>query len=159
MRMRKTIASSSAPSEMPLRAWLDVEQLAAVEVTSEEAAHPIEAALRAENHHREWRASEGGMQTIRLRFDTPQCLHFIRLVFDEPERARTHEFVLRWQAPNESISRDLVRQQYTFSPPTTTREVEQYTVALDAVSVLELQIVPDISDRDAKARLSEWRLA
>ena len=157
--MRKMIVSPNVPSEMPNRAWLDVEQLAAVEVTSEEAGHRIEAALRAEDHHREWRASEGGMQTIRLRFDTPQRLHLIRLVFDEGERARTHEFVLRWQAQNESTSRDVVRQQYTFSPPATTREIEEYTVDLNAVSVLELQIVPDISDRHAKASLSEWRLA
>jgi hypothetical protein len=157
--MRKTIVSPNVTSEVPHRAWLDVEQLAAVEVTSEEAGHPIEAALRLEDHPHEWRAREGGPQTIRLRFDTPQRLQSIRLVFDEAERARTHEFVLRWQAPNESMSRDLVRQQYTFSPPTTTREIEEYTVDLDAVSVLELQIVPDISDRDAKASLAEWRLA
>jgi hypothetical protein len=144
---------------MPQRHWHDLGQLAVVEVTSEDAAHPIDAALHGESRGGGWRASERGRQTIRLRFDTPQRLRLIRLVFDETERARTHEFVLRWQAPNETASREIVRQQYTFSPPTTTREVEEYTVDLVAVSVLELQIVPDISDPDAKASLTAWTLA
>ena len=44
--MRKRVISP-APKEVtsPDPKWLDVEQLARVEVTSEDAAHPIEAAL------------------------------------------------------------------------------------------------------------------
>jgi hypothetical protein len=144
---------------MSPRNWLDLVQLAQVEVTSEEAAHPIEAALLGDEQRDGWRASERGMQTIRLRFDAPQSLHLIRLVFDETERARTQEFALGWQRYGETTSHEIVRQQFTFNPPTTTREIEEYTVDLREVSILELQIRPDISDREARASLSTWRLA
>ena len=53
--------------------WLNVEGLAEVEVTSEDAAHPIESALlpgRASG----WRAAGPGKQTIRLLFNHPQRL-------------------------------------------------------------------------------------
>jgi hypothetical protein len=42
-----------------------------------------------------------------------------------------------------------VRQRWNFSPPNTTREVEEYRVEISDVTVLELVIVPDIS-RGAK---------
>ena len=157
--MRKTIVAQDAGSKMAQRDWLDLEQLARVEVTSEEAAHPIEGALRGDEQDDGWRASERGIQTIRLSFDTPQGLHLIRLVFDETERARTQEFALGWRRSGETMSHEIVRQQYTFSPPTTTREIDEYTVDLHEVSILELQIRPDISDREARASLSAWRLA
>ena len=157
--MRKTIVAQDARSKMSERNWLDLEELAQVEVTSEESAHPIEAALRGDEHHEGWRASERGMQTIRLRFDTPQGVHLIRLVFDETERARTQEFVLGWRRSGETTSREIVRQQYTFSPPTTTREIDEYAVDLHEVSIVELQIRPDLSDGEARARLAAWRLA
>ncbi|MBK5281000.1 MAG: hypothetical protein JJE16_02805 [Nitrospiraceae bacterium] len=53
--------------------WLNVERLAEVEMTSEDAAHPIESALlpgQADG----WRAAEPGKQTIRLLFTQPQRL-------------------------------------------------------------------------------------
>jgi hypothetical protein len=53
----------------------------------------------------------------------------------------------------------LVRQQYNFSPPATTREVEDYTVNLDRVTALELSIVPDISGGEARASLARLQLA
>lgn len=53
--------------------WLDVEHLAETEVTSEDALHPIEAALRLEGRG-VMGAAEPGAQTLRLRFDDPECL-------------------------------------------------------------------------------------
>jgi len=156
--MRKTIATTDSLSGTPHRNWLDLEHLAQVEVTSEGAAHPIESALRAGDPG-VWCASTPGVQTIRLHFDAPQSLERIRLVVDETERARTQEFELRWYALNEKTSRHIVRQQYTFSPTGATREIEEYIVDLHGVSVLELQIVPDINGGEARARLSEWLLA
>jgi hypothetical protein len=52
-----------------------------------------------------------------------------------------------------------VRQQYNFSPPVMTREIEDYTVELVGVSVLELSIVPDISGGDARASVAQLRIA
>jgi hypothetical protein len=55
--------------------------------------------------------------------------------------------------------REIVRQQWNFSPPNTTREVEEYRVELSGVNVLELIIVPDISGGVAHASLKSLRLS
>ena len=80
-------------------------------------------------------------------------------MFDEDTEERTHEFVLRWSADGGRSYREILRQQYTFSPPGTTREAEDYVVNLPGVTVLEIRIVPDISGGDARASLTQLRLA
>jgi hypothetical protein len=138
--------------------WLDLELLAQVEITSEDAGYPIESAL-IENNDSGWRANEPGKQTIRLVFDNPQKISRIQLLFEESERERTQEFVLRWSPVNGDTSREIVRQQYNFSPAMNTRELEDYTVNLDGVSILEMNITPDISGGDTRASLARLRLA
>jgi hypothetical protein len=109
--------------------YLDVECLARVEITSEDAAHPIESAL-AQTPGPGWRAAQSGEQVIRLLFDEPQHSRRVRLVFDEPDKARTQEFVLSWSADRGDTYREVVRQQYNFCPPTTIHEIEEYEVDL-----------------------------
>ena len=92
-------------------------------------------------------------------FDEPQSLGRVRLLFEEESRGRTQEFVLRWSPDGGRTYREVVRQQYTFSPPGTTREAEEYRVALDGVTALELRIIPDIDGGDARASLKLLRLA
>ena len=138
--------------------WLDVVRLARVEVTSEDAAHPTEAALVGGSGSG-WRAAGPGEQVVRLLFDDPVRLRRIRAAFREAKAERTQEFVLRWSADGGATYRDVVRQQYTFSPPGTVAEVEGYRVELDGVTVVELRIVPDIRGGEARASLAELRLA
>lgn len=90
---------------------------------------------------------------IRLLFDRPQNLKHVRLVFEEKETSRTQEFVLRWSPDREGALREIVPQQWNFSPPHTTTEVEEYNVELSDVSVLELTITPDIGGGMAHASL------
>lgn len=156
MLMRKRIIGADrhavTPADQP---WLDVEPLVQVEITSEHPAHPIESALRPGTLSA-WQAADPGEQTIRLLFDQPLRLRQIRIVFEEDEHARTQEFALRWSSDGGQSYHQIVRQQYTFSPPGTTREVEDYTVNLDGVTALELQIIPDISGGVAPASLAGW---
>src|SRR5580692_6181441 len=157
--MRKRQISPTLPSVSPSgQAWLDVERMASVEVTSEENDYPIESALLgAEN--RGWRAATAGTQTIRLIFDEPQNLKRIWLVFEDSENTRTQEFVLRWSPDGGHSFREIVRQQWNFSPSESIRETEDYTVELTAVTALELTIVPDKSGGAARASLASLRLA
>ena len=157
--MRKRIIHDSIQEPSPAdQHWLDVARLAQVEITSEDARHPFESALLSDAGPG-WQAAGPAEQTIRLLFDAPMRLGRIRLVFDEQQRVRTQEFALRWSADGGQSYRQLVRQQYNFSPPATTREVEDYTVNLDRVTVLELRIVPDISGGEARASLTRFQLA
>jgi hypothetical protein len=99
------------------------------------------------------------LKTIRLVFDESQTLKRIALIFEEKEIERTQEFVLRWSGDLGGSFHEIVRQQWNFSPPNTTREVEEYWVALSEVTVLELVIVPDISGGAAHASLKSLRLS
>jgi len=129
-----------------------------VEITSEDKDYPVESAF-ASGEAQGWRAAEAGTQTIRLVFDQPQRLKRISVVFEEKEIARTQEFVLRWSADGGNSFREIVRQQWNFSPPETIREVEEYQVELASVTVLELIIVPNVSGGSARASLKNLRLS
>ncbi len=157
--MRKRIITPDAQQQSAAHQnWLDVEGLAQVEVTSEDPTYPIEAALTPDSES-VWRAAEAGEQIIRFVFDAPLRLRRIRLVFDEAENARTQEFVLRWSSDGGQSYRDIVRQQYTFSPPSTRLEVEDFNIDLNGVTTLELKITPNISGDDTHASLTLLQLA
>lgn len=156
--MRKIVGTLQEAPSHALRGegWLDLEQIAMVEVTSEDPGFPIEAAFRPASGPG-WRASHGGAQQIRIVFDEPQSLHQIRLQFHEADVERTQEFTLRWSSAAGGPSREIVRQQWNFSPGGGTTEVEDYTVNLDDVAALELRIRPDLS-RDCVASLASLRV-
>jgi len=152
--MRKRLVSQTGRGD-DQRGW-DLERVASVEITSEDAAHPIERALTYGGSG--WRASAPGEQVIRLLFEEPKPVRRIGLLFEEDHQSRTQEFVLRWSADRGVSYREIVRQQFTFSPPGTTREAEDYGVALNGVTALELRLVPDISGGSAYASLKQMRL-
>ncbi len=157
--MRKRLITP-IPQDAPLRdeEWLDLDGAAVVEVTSEEKDYPVESAL-VPGEMRGWRAADPGTQTIRLIFDQPQRLTRIALVFEETAIKRTQEFVLRWSPDGGRSFREIVRQQWNFSPPDTVREVEEYQVELSDVTALELIIVPNNSSGAARASLKSLRLS
>jgi len=138
--------------------WLDLESLAEVEITSEDNAHPIEAAL-VSGRGSGWRAATPGKQTIRLLFTHPQRLRRISLSYVEPAVPRTQEYVLRWSADGGQSYREIVRQQWNFSPQGAMFEKEDHLVDLPAVTSLELNIVPDVSGGNAIASLARLRVA
>ena len=107
---------------------------------------------------RGWRASDAGTQTIRLIFDRPQNIERIELAFDENASVRTQEFVLRWM-PKVGQTREIVRQQWNFSPPATVHDEENFSVQLSGVSTLELIITPNIAGGRDHASLSQLRVA
>lgn len=162
--MRKSIITQGSHDAKPSGMdWLNLEERARAELTSEDPARPIESALK-QGGGPGWRASEPGRQTIRLLFDQPLRVRRIHLLFREDEQTRTQEFVLRWTSDsgdggNERAYRDIVRQQYTFSPPDNASEIEEYDVDLVGLTGLELTVSPEISGGSARASLAELRLA
>jgi hypothetical protein len=156
--MRKRLISSTPRTHAtPERSWLDLEKLVTVEVTSEAEGYPIEGALLSDGR-KGWRASEPGTQTIRLLFDHPLTIHLIHLLFREDESSRTQEFVLRWLPYGAGSWKEIVRQQWNFSPPDATQESEEYKVDLASAAALELSVNPDISQSSARASLERLQL-
>jgi hypothetical protein len=157
--MRKRMVTRTQQTSTPLaQKWLDLQSAASVEITSEDPAFPIESAL-LQQEKQGWRATEPGVQTVRLIFDEPQKLKRISLVFEETETSRTQEFTLRWSADRGNSFREIVRQQWNFSSPDATHETEDYAVELSGVTLLDLIIDPDKANRKARASLLSLRLA
>jgi hypothetical protein len=126
--MRKKIVNPGTlnPAHRSLERWLDLQEVASVEVTSEDPDFPIEAAFRSDQSLG-WRAAEKGTQIIRILFDRPRTLHRILLDFSETEIERTQEFTLRWSDGEAAPFSEIVRQQWSFSPRGSTNEIEDYT--------------------------------
>lgn len=157
--MRKRILTPVQQETLPPgQDWLNLEEVAEVEITSEDAAHPIESALLPGSASG-WRAATPGIQTIRIFFIHPQHLRRIWMTFAETGTERTQEYVLRWSADGGQSFQEVVRQQWNFSPQGATRETEDHHVELPAATVLELTIIPDTSRGKAVASLEKLRLA
>ena len=120
--MRKRIVGPSRASgrQKTGQVWLDLEQIATIEVTSEEPNFPVESVFGSEDGVG-WRASQKGVQQIRIIFDQPVTLHRIQLHFLEPELERTQEFSVRWSSAEGGPPKEIVRQQWNFSPTGSTR--------------------------------------
>jgi hypothetical protein len=142
-------------TEEPEVGWRDLSQCAAFEVTSEEATSPLENALTPDA--KRWIAATPGEQTIRITFDEPQNISKVSLLFEETATARNQEFVLSWQQVGQPEWREVVRQQFNFSPPGTTIERENFNVSLQRASALQLLIVPERSG-GGYASLSQLRI-
>ena len=135
--------------------WVDLSECAAFEVTSEEAGSPLENALSPDA--KKWIAATPGEQTIRITFDEPQNISKIFLLFEETANTRSQEFALSWQQAGQSEWREIVRQQFNFSPPGTATETENFNVSLQRASALELLIIPERSG-GGHASLSQLRI-
>jgi hypothetical protein len=141
--MRKSIVSPSAVAQTPISdLWRDLERIARVEVSSEDAAFPIEQAL-GKKDTTGWRAATTGPQLIRMHFDEPLNIKRLRLHFVDKTAERSQEFAVFAGAGSEL--KEIVRQQWSFSPQGSTEEIEEYTVNLSGITTLELRIDPDRS--------------
>jgi hypothetical protein len=151
--MQKEIIRNRNESDPPDIGWIDATNFR-VRLSSEDASSSIESALGlAEGIG--WRAADSGEQRIIVGFESPARVRHIRLRFEASE-TRTQEFVLRWSQDHGSTFREIVRQQYNFSPAAHV-EQEDYTTDLVGATDVELLIVPDISDGPARASLRELR--
>ena len=158
--MRKRVLSpAQPPSDAPDgRQWLNLQALAEVEVTSEADGYPVESIFNF-GAGPGWRAASPGKQRIRLAFDQPQSIQRMRLQFHELEIPRTQEFTVRWSGGPSEPLKEIVRQQWNFSPQGSAIESEDYQVDLKAVSILELTIDPDLGAGKTVATMADWRLA
>jgi hypothetical protein len=158
--MRKRVLGSvPLPSDAPDgQQWLNLQELAEVEVTSEADGYPAESAFNF-GAGPGWRAASRGKQRMRLALDRPQSIQRMLLQFHEPEVARTQEFTVRWSGGPSEPLKEIVRQQWNFSPDGSTIESEDYIVDLKAALILDLTIDPDRGAGEALAQLVDWRLA
>jgi hypothetical protein len=154
--LRKQIIRPSTTTPAPTPGEIDIAAVATVLVTSEAPEHPVDFAF---DHHRgpggnRWIAGEPGEQTLILAFDTPQAIRRVALEVEEPEVARTQELQLAVSTDGGRTYRELLRQEYTFSPSGTTFEREDWAVNAQGVTHLRLRIRPDKGDKPCRAMIT-----
>jgi hypothetical protein len=158
--MRKHILQSKPVTAADSPKELDVKTLATVEVTSEATDHPVENAF---DHQRgpsgtRWIASASGEQTLILAFDAPQDIDQVAIEIEETQAARTQELALAVSRDGGRTYRELLRQEFNFSPADTTFEREQWTIGIDQVTHLRLIIKPDKGGGPCRASLTSLSL-
>ncbi len=153
--MRKEITGGSRAGVDDAE-WVDLEALARVEVSSEAAGSPIEGALMP-GGSRPWVAGAPGKASVTLRFDAPREVGKVRLQCIELEHERSQEWALHALLTGGG-EREVLRQQWNFSPGGSTTEDEVYTLNLPAVAGLRLTIDPDRGRDRYPATLAMWRV-
>ena len=155
--MRKQITGSGTAAAERQGAWLDLDSLARVEVSSEAANHPAENAL-VPGSTQGWQAAYTGEARIALRFDQPQTISQTSLQFAESQNERSQEWALTAEYAD-GTKREVLRQQWNFSPGGSTEQHEKYTLNLKAVTALLFWIDPDRGRNRYPATLVAWRVA
>jgi hypothetical protein len=148
----------TTPAHMP--GQIDVAALATVLVTSEDPDHPVDHVF--DEHPGQggtrWVAGESGEQVLILAFDVPQSIRRVLLEVEEREVARTQEIQLACSGDGGRTYRELLKQEYNFSPPGTTFEREDWTVATEGVTHLRLQMKPDKGVKPCRATITSLAL-
>ena len=159
--LRKQILPPSPAPSASRAGEIPIAEVATVLLTSESVDHPIEHAFddRRGPGGTRWVADGPGEQTIVLAFDTPQTIRTVSLEVEEPSVSRTQELSLAVSSDGGRTYRDLVRQEYNFSPPGTTFEREVWPVAAAGVTHLRLVIRPDKGGEVGRATLTSLALA
>ena len=94
-----------------------------------------------------------------LLFDRPQMIREIGLEIEELAMNRTQELSLSVSVDGGRTYRELVRQEFNFSPPGTSFERELWSASAGAVTHLRLDIKPDKGGRVGRATLTSLTLA
>ena len=154
--MRKQIIEGPAEAARPQVPGLDIAALAVVQVTSEDPAHPIDLAFDGQcgPGATRWIAARPGDQQVIVVFDQPQAIARIDVEIEEPTVTRTQELELALSEDGGQTYRQIVRQEFNFSPPGTVFERETWTVTFPAVTHVRLSIKPDKGGKPTRASLS-----
>ncbi|HSF30606.1 MAG TPA: hypothetical protein VLK82_09075 [Candidatus Tectomicrobia bacterium] len=135
--LRKHLLKDRPVAPAPRPGEKNIAAIATVLVTSEEAGHPIEHVFdqRRGPGGSRWMAEEPGEQIVRLAFDTPQSIYQITVEVEEPEVSHTQELQLAISSDEGRTYREVLRQEYTFSPPGTAFEHEEWAGSVGCVGL------------------------
>lgn len=156
--IRKQIlpSASVSPRGRRERGTLDVAAIASVLLTSECSEHPIENAFDANDGPggTRWIAGEPGEQTVTLAFDSPQTIREVAVQCEERELSRTQVLKLSISQDGGQSYRELLRQEYNFSPQGATFEEETWAISVEGVTHLQVHFQPDKGHVPVRATLT-----
>ena len=159
--LRKQVIPKRSDESASFEGEIPIADVATVQVTSEQADHPIDNVFdrsRGPGGSR-WVADGPGEQTVILLFDSPQTIRKIGLEVEELAVSRTQELSVSVSTDGGRIYRELVRQEFNFSPPGTSFEREVWSASARAVTHLRVDIKPDKGGRVGRATLTSLTLS
>jgi hypothetical protein len=139
---------------------LDIASRAAIAYSSEDPAHPVEHLLdgRSGPGATRWMSARSDVtEQIVVEFDQPQTISRLVYEVEEATRERTQEVRVEVSEDGGRTYRQLLVQDYTFSPRGATYQREEQRLNLHRVSHLRLTIVPN-KNGSGTATLTSLRL-
>jgi hypothetical protein len=127
---------------------IDIVSCATIAYSSEHPAHPIEHMLdrRSGPGATRWiSARPDTIEHIIVEFDQPQTISRLVYEVEEAMRERTQEIRVEVSEDGGGAYRQVLVQEYTFSPAGATYQCEEIRFNLHPVSHLRLTIVPNKS--------------
>jgi hypothetical protein len=159
--LRKQIMKPVSSAQALIEGEINVVSAATVLVTSEDPEHPVDHAFDSYRGlgGTRWIAGEPGEQTVIVAFDAPEAVGRVILEVEETEVVRTQELQLAISSDGGQTYREVLRQEYNFSPPGTTFEREDWAISAAGVTHLRLHVKPDKADKPCRVTLTSLLVA
>lgn len=127
------------------RHHISIPDTATVLVTSERPDHPIDYICDGQfgPGSTRWIAEQPGDQTVVLAFDRARDIQTLSLEIEEKEVSRTQELTLSTSRDGGQTYREVLRQEFNFSPSGTTFEHEEWRLAAEGITNVRVWIRPD----------------
>jgi len=145
-RLRKRLLEADATTSARATDEIDIAGCATIAYSSENPAHPVEHLLdgRSGPGATRWiSARPDTIEHIVVEFDQPQAISRLVYEVEEAARERTQEVRVEVSEDGGRSYRQILVQEYTFSPGGATYQREEQRFNLRQVSHLRLTIVPN----------------
>ena len=159
-KIRKQLIGRDPPARSSLSGELDLVADAVLHYTSEHPDHPVDNILdRADGPGgTRWQgAVADALQTLLIEFDQPRELARLHYGVTEAGTVRTQEIRVEVSTDAGTSYRQILAQDYTFSPRGATLQVEDLALDLPGVTHLRLTIVPN-NQGSGRAILTSLRM-
>ena len=158
--VRKRLLPKEGENPAAFAGEIDIASRAVLAYTSDDPDHPIENLIDGHYGPRStfWAgARPNSMERIVVEFDQPQSVSWMVYEVEDCTCARTQEVSLEVSSDGGRTYRQMLVQEYTFSPAGATFQREVQRLNLPPISHLRLTIVPDKSG-SGTAKLNSLRL-
>ena len=159
-RLRKRPIEAEAAASGRAANEIDIVGRATISYSSEDPAHPVEHLLDGQSGPGATRWMSARADTIEhivLEFDRPQTISRLVYEVEEATRERTQEVRVEVSEDGARTYRQILVQEYNFSPRGATYQREEQRLDLDRVTHLRLTIVPN-KNGSGTATLTALRL-
>ncbi len=159
--LRKQVIPKPSRDPAPLEGEIPIADVATVQVTSEQADHPIDHAFdrsRGPGGSR-WVAGAPGEQSVTLLFDSPQTIRRIAVEVEELAVGRTQELALSVSSDGGRPIESSSGRSSTSAHRARASSASSGRSPSDAVTHLRLDIKPDKGGRVGLASLTSLSVA